>query len=133
MDIGTPVLHTDSDENTFAGLICGRDFQMRPVVRTKAGEIRRKPDGTLADVPAAPSDTVKTEKVDSGLFVVDGVYRDGSRRLLIVDPSELLEAPAFGAPPQFSHAVAVEAPPEREPERQPRPAFDPTRGASGVP
>ena len=110
MDIGTPVLHTDADDNTFAGQICGRDFQLRPVVRTKEGEIRRKPDGTLADVPVDSKDTVKTEKVDTGLFVVDATYRDGGHRILIVDPSELLEAPAFATAPVFSHAVAVQAP-----------------------
>lgn len=109
MDIGTPVLHTDSDDNTFAGQICGRDFQLRPVVRAEDGTIRRKPDGTLADVPTTPKDTIKTEKVDTGLFVVDGIYRDGQHRLLIVDPSELLEAPAFAKAPVFSHTVAVEA------------------------
>ena len=112
MDVGTPVLHLDSDDNLFVGQICGRDFRMQPVWRTKDGKIRRNSDGTLADRASDGKDSMKVEPVETGLFVVNGTYRDGHTRLMVVAPSDLFDAPTFQDKPRpWSHSVEAESTP----------------------
>lgn len=108
MDIGTPVLHVDTEENEYVGQIVGRDHEMRPVWRSKEGKVLRNPDGTLADKQRVKTDVMKTEKVDTGLFNVVGFYRDGTSKFLVVAPEDLQEVPPFNTVPVFSHAPADE-------------------------
>lgn len=109
MDIGTPVVHTDDDDNTFAGQIIGRDHEMRAVVRSKApkgqvGDVVFNADGTLKDKPdAKKGETVSDEKVETGLFNVKAIYRDGHERLLVLAPDQLRSPDVSGAVPRFSH------------------------------
>lgn len=109
MDIGTPVVHTDDDDNTFAGQIVGRDHEMRAVVRAKApkgqvGDVVFNADGTLKEKPdAKKGETISEEKVETGLFNVKATYRDGHQRDLVLAPDQLKVAPGFDGVPRFSH------------------------------
>jgi len=109
MDIGTQVVHTDDEDNTFAGQIVGRDHEMRPVVRAKApkgqvGDVVYNADGTLKDKPdQKKGETVSDEKVETGLFNVVATYRDGHSKFLTLAPDQLKAAPGFEGLPRFSH------------------------------
>ena len=123
MDIGTQVLHTDDDENTFAGQIVGRDHEMRAVVRAKAprgqvGDVVYNADGTLKEKPdLKKGETVSDEKVETGLFNVKATYRDGHERLLTLAPDQLKPVPGFDGVPRFSHDPPVAAEPVAEPAK----------------
>lgn len=108
MDIGTPAVYTDPNQNTYVGLVVAHDFTMRPVWRAKAigaalGAIRFKLDGSglVADGPQAPDDTVATEKVETHLFAFLGFFRDGTTKLFLVAPSDLHPVPGNDAVPIF--------------------------------
>lgn len=125
MDIGTPVVHTDDDENTFAGQIVGRDHEMRPVVRSKApkgqvGDVVFNADGTLKDKPdSKKGETVSEERVETGLFNVEATYRDGHKRLLTLAPDQLREPDFSGRVPRFSHDPPVAEAPAAAPAAEP--------------
>jgi hypothetical protein len=107
MDTGTPATYTDPNLNTYSGFIIGHDFTMRNVWRAVSpgpgvlGAIRFKVDGTVADGPAAQSDTVAIEKVETHLFNFIGWFRDGTPKLFVLAPTDLHVDPAVTATPTF--------------------------------
>ncbi len=105
MDIGTVVMHTDADDNTYVGFVVGKDFEMRTVYRSPTGQVRHNPDGTLADKAGSAKDKSTVEKVDTGLFNVQAWHRDGSPVFLVVGPDDLSPVPSFDTPPVFSHVL----------------------------
>jgi hypothetical protein len=109
MDIGTNATYTDPNGNIYAGLVIGHDFTFRSVWRAKLdGAIRFKVDGTVADGPGAPDDTVAQEKVDTHLLNFLGFFRDGTPKLFLLAPSDpgLHAGPAFGTAPVFHPSPA---------------------------
>jgi hypothetical protein len=107
MDTGTPAIYTDPQANTYVGFVLGHDFTMRNVWRAVSpgpgvlGAIRFKLDGTVADGPAAPSDTVAIEKVETHLFNFLGWFRDGTQKLFVLGAADLHMDPTFSATPVF--------------------------------